>query len=36
MNRELNAKGIKSPALCPGFVDTAMTDFVKDRSRRRR
>ncbi len=31
MNRELAAQGIKSCALCPGFVDTAMTDFVKDR-----
>jgi NAD(P)-dependent dehydrogenase (short-subunit alcohol dehydrogenase family) len=30
MNRELNGDGIKSCALCPGFVDTAMTDFVKD------
>jgi NAD(P)-dependent dehydrogenase (short-subunit alcohol dehydrogenase family) len=30
MNRELNGEGIKSCALCPGFVDTAMTDFVKD------
>jgi NAD(P)-dependent dehydrogenase (short-subunit alcohol dehydrogenase family) len=29
MNRELNGDGIKSCALCPGFVDTAMTDFVK-------
>jgi NAD(P)-dependent dehydrogenase (short-subunit alcohol dehydrogenase family) len=29
MNRELNALGIKSTALCPAFVDTAMTDFVK-------
>jgi NAD(P)-dependent dehydrogenase (short-subunit alcohol dehydrogenase family) len=29
MNRELGALGIKSTALCPGFVDTAMTDFVK-------
>ncbi len=29
MNRELGAEGIKSCALCPGFVDTAMTDFVK-------
>jgi NAD(P)-dependent dehydrogenase (short-subunit alcohol dehydrogenase family) len=29
MNRELNSEGIKSCALCPGFVDTAMTDFVK-------
>ena len=31
MNRELGALGIKSTALCPGFVDTAMTDFVKER-----
>lgn len=30
MNRELSAQGIKSTALCPGFVDTPMTDFVKD------
>ena len=29
MNRELSALGIKSTALCPGFVDTAMTEFVK-------
>jgi NAD(P)-dependent dehydrogenase (short-subunit alcohol dehydrogenase family) len=29
MNKELNAEGIKSCALCPGFVDTPMTDFVK-------
>ena len=29
MNRELNGDGIKSCVLCPGFVDTAMTDFVK-------
>jgi NAD(P)-dependent dehydrogenase (short-subunit alcohol dehydrogenase family) len=29
MNKELAADGIKSCALCPGFVDTAMTDFVK-------
>jgi NAD(P)-dependent dehydrogenase (short-subunit alcohol dehydrogenase family) len=29
MNKELNADGIKSCALAPGFVDTAMTDFVK-------
>ena len=31
MNRELVRDGIKSVALCPGFVDTPMTDFVKDR-----
>jgi NAD(P)-dependent dehydrogenase (short-subunit alcohol dehydrogenase family) len=30
MNRELSALGIKSCALCPGFVDTAMTEFVRD------
>jgi NAD(P)-dependent dehydrogenase (short-subunit alcohol dehydrogenase family) len=29
MNKELNGDGIKSTALAPGFVDTAMTDFVK-------
>jgi NAD(P)-dependent dehydrogenase (short-subunit alcohol dehydrogenase family) len=29
MNKELAADGIKSTALCPAFVDTAMTDFVK-------
>src|SRR3954464_12968597 len=29
MHRELAAEGIKSTALCPGFVDTPMTDFVK-------
>ena len=30
MNKELNADGIKSVAFCTGFVDTDMTDFVKD------
>jgi len=30
MNRELAPEGIKSTALCPGFVDTPMTDFVKE------
>jgi NAD(P)-dependent dehydrogenase (short-subunit alcohol dehydrogenase family) len=29
MNKELGKEGIKSCALCPAFVDTAMTDFVK-------
>lgn len=24
-----SAEGIKSTALCPGFVDTPMTDFIK-------
>jgi NAD(P)-dependent dehydrogenase (short-subunit alcohol dehydrogenase family) len=30
MNKELGGDGIKSCALCPAFVDTPMTDFVKD------
>jgi NAD(P)-dependent dehydrogenase (short-subunit alcohol dehydrogenase family) len=30
MNKELGPQGIKSTALCPAFVDTPMTDFVKD------
>jgi NAD(P)-dependent dehydrogenase (short-subunit alcohol dehydrogenase family) len=30
MNSELNSSGIKSTALCPAFVDTPMTDFVKE------
>jgi NAD(P)-dependent dehydrogenase (short-subunit alcohol dehydrogenase family) len=30
MNKELNEEGIKSVALCPGFVDTDMADFIKD------
>jgi NAD(P)-dependent dehydrogenase (short-subunit alcohol dehydrogenase family) len=30
MNRELGQDGIKSCALCPAFVDTPMTDFIKD------
>jgi NAD(P)-dependent dehydrogenase (short-subunit alcohol dehydrogenase family) len=29
MNRELGGEGIRSVALCPGFVDTDMTEFVK-------
>ncbi|HUA10433.1 MAG TPA: SDR family oxidoreductase [Solirubrobacteraceae bacterium] len=29
MNKELAGDGIKSTALCPAFVDTPMTDFVK-------
>jgi NAD(P)-dependent dehydrogenase (short-subunit alcohol dehydrogenase family) len=29
MDKELAQEGIKSTALCPGFVDTAMTEFVK-------
>jgi NAD(P)-dependent dehydrogenase (short-subunit alcohol dehydrogenase family) len=29
MNKELGADGIKSTALCPAFVDTPMTDFIK-------
>lgn len=30
MNKELLADGIKSCALCPAFVDTPMTEFVKE------
>jgi len=30
MNKELNGDGIKSVALCPGFVDTPMTEFVRE------
>jgi NAD(P)-dependent dehydrogenase (short-subunit alcohol dehydrogenase family) len=30
MNKELNADGVKSVAFCPGFVDTDMTEFIKD------
>jgi short-subunit dehydrogenase len=29
MNKELNGDGIKSVAFCPGFVDTDMSEFVK-------
>jgi short-subunit dehydrogenase len=29
MNKELNGDGVKSVALCPGFVDTDMSEFVK-------
>jgi short-subunit dehydrogenase len=29
MNKELGPEGIKSAALCPGFVDTEMSDYVK-------
>ena len=29
MNKELGTAGIRNTALCPGFVDTPMTDFVK-------
>jgi NAD(P)-dependent dehydrogenase (short-subunit alcohol dehydrogenase family) len=31
MNAELADRGIKSTALCPAFVDTPMSDFIKDR-----
>jgi NAD(P)-dependent dehydrogenase (short-subunit alcohol dehydrogenase family) len=29
MNKELNGDGIRSTALCPGFVDTDMTEFIR-------
>jgi len=30
MNKELNGEGVKSVALCPGFVDTPMTEFIRE------
>ena len=30
MNKELNHEGVKSVAFCPGFVDTDMSDFIKE------
>jgi NAD(P)-dependent dehydrogenase (short-subunit alcohol dehydrogenase family) len=33
MHKELIGDGIKSTALCPAYVDTPMTDFVKERIR---
>jgi NAD(P)-dependent dehydrogenase (short-subunit alcohol dehydrogenase family) len=30
MNQELANDGIKSVALCPGFVDTPMTEFIRE------
>jgi 3-oxoacyl-[acyl-carrier protein] reductase len=30
MNRELHHLGIKSCAICPGFVDTQMSDYIKE------
>ncbi len=29
MNKEIGGDGVKSCALCPAFVDTPMTDFIK-------
>jgi NAD(P)-dependent dehydrogenase (short-subunit alcohol dehydrogenase family) len=31
MNRELSLAGIKSCVLCPGLVDTALADYMKER-----
>ncbi|HEY6379159.1 MAG TPA: SDR family oxidoreductase [Candidatus Dormibacteraeota bacterium] len=36
MNRELGPQGIRSTALCPAFVDTDMTEFIRDRVPRER
>jgi NAD(P)-dependent dehydrogenase (short-subunit alcohol dehydrogenase family) len=33
MNKELNGDGVKSVALCPGFVETPMTEFVREQVR---
>jgi NAD(P)-dependent dehydrogenase (short-subunit alcohol dehydrogenase family) len=33
MNEELGADGVKSVALAPGWVDTPMTDFIKEQVR---
>jgi NAD(P)-dependent dehydrogenase (short-subunit alcohol dehydrogenase family) len=33
MNKELAGDGLKNVALCPGFVDTPMAEFVKDHIR---
>jgi NAD(P)-dependent dehydrogenase (short-subunit alcohol dehydrogenase family) len=30
MNKELVGDGVKSVALCPGFVDTPMTEFIRE------
>jgi NAD(P)-dependent dehydrogenase (short-subunit alcohol dehydrogenase family) len=30
MNKELNGEGVKNAALCPGFVETPMTEFVRE------
>jgi NAD(P)-dependent dehydrogenase (short-subunit alcohol dehydrogenase family) len=33
MNRELATAGVKSVALCPAFVDTPMTEFIREQVR---
>ena len=33
MNNELGGDGVKSVALCPGFVDTPMADFIREQIR---
>jgi NAD(P)-dependent dehydrogenase (short-subunit alcohol dehydrogenase family) len=30
LNRELNGRGIKACALCPGYVDTDLTEYLRD------
>jgi NAD(P)-dependent dehydrogenase (short-subunit alcohol dehydrogenase family) len=31
MTKELGGEGVKSTALCPGYVDTPMTEYLRDR-----
>jgi NAD(P)-dependent dehydrogenase (short-subunit alcohol dehydrogenase family) len=33
MNKELTTRGVKSVALCPGFVETPMTEFIREQVR---
>lgn len=31
MNKDLAGEGIRSCAICPGWVETPMTEFIRDR-----
>jgi NAD(P)-dependent dehydrogenase (short-subunit alcohol dehydrogenase family) len=33
MNKELGSQGVKSLALCPGYVDTPMTEYIREQVR---